>query len=175
MKIGSVALFVLILAFSQDGLGQDTNCNDSVRFKLDSHSREATSKLALARDFLWQQWRSKKCGEVSLTSWSREGARTDSNYKIEVLQPNTVVLTVAMHTYDDASAPVDGFAVPASGYIPRVTPESRSYRVYTIERVQLDVPFIVEKAKSIPDSKQVPPSNYHLRFRGKDGRVITDF
>jgi hypothetical protein len=37
-----------------------------------------------ARGFLWQHWSEKKCGELFLTEWSREGVRTDSHYKIPV-------------------------------------------------------------------------------------------
>ena len=73
-------------------------------------------KAAEARGFLWQHWSEKKCGELFLTAWSREGVRTDSRYKIGPVQ-DAMLLTVNLSRTDDPSAQVDGLAVPASGTV----------------------------------------------------------
>jgi len=101
--------------------------------------------------------------------------RSDSHYKIEVTPSNVTILMGTIARRDDPAAEVDALAVPATGHVRNSEPETSSYEVYTIERIEVKVPFIVEKARRIPDNKIVSPSKYRLRFRGKDDKVITDF
>lgn len=152
--------------------GQDTDCKDTMRVEARGADR-ATAK-AEARGFLWQHWSEKKCGILFLTGWSREGVRTDSRYKIGLVQ-DAMLLTVNLSRTDDPSAPVDGLAVPASGSIKRAAPESTSYLAYSVERVKPEVPYDVATAKVIESTESLPPSKYRLRFKDKDGKVITDF
>jgi len=156
-------------------LGQETGCTNVLRSEISGLREEGVRKFAEAREFLWSHWLNKNCAELFLTTWSREGVRTDSHYKIEKIGSNGIVLRVTLSRKDDPSAPVDGLAVPPSGQIPRTVSETDSYQASTIERIEVRVPFDVEKAKTIPESEVVPPSKYHLRFKDKDGKVITDF
>jgi hypothetical protein len=116
----------------------------------------------------------KKCGVLFLTGWSREDVRTDSRYKVGLVQ-DAMVLTVNLSRTDDPSAPVDGLTVPALGGIKRAAPESSSYPAYSVERVKPEVPYDVVTAKVIESTKSLPSSEYRLRFKDKEGKVVTDF
>jgi hypothetical protein len=156
-------------------LGEEADCKDLLRTEVPVLAEGRIEKLSGAREFLWRHWTDKKCGELFLTTWSKEGVRTDSHYRIEMTHPNATMLTVTLSRRDDPTAAVYALAVPSSGRIERTPPETTSYRAYIIERVKPEVPYFVEKAKLIPKDKVVPPSKYRLRFRGEDGKVITDF
>lgn len=175
--LGFCRLFLCVLALMQflpstALAGQDTDCKDTMRVEL--HQANRASGKAEARGFLWQHWSQKKCGELFLTGWSREGVKTDSRYKVGLVQ-DAMLLTVNLSRADDPSAPVDGLAVPASGSIMRAVPESTSYQAYSVERVKPEVPHDVATAKVIESAESLPPSKYRLRFKDKDGKVITDF
>jgi hypothetical protein len=152
---------------------QGTDCKDTMRLELHMADR-ASGKAAEARGFLWQHWSEKKCGELFLTTWSREGVKTDSRYKIGLVQ-DAMLLTVNLSRTDDPSAPVDGLAVPASGSAKKTAPESTSYLAYGVERIKPEVPYDVATAKMIESTESLPPTKYRLRFKDKDGKVITDF
>jgi hypothetical protein len=153
--------------------GQDTDCKDTMRVELHIADR-ASGKEAEARGFLWQHWSEKKCGELFLTTWSREGVRTDSRYKVGPVR-DAMLLTVNLSRADDPSAPVDGLAVPASGSVKKTAPESTSYLAYSVERIKPEAPYDVATAKVVESTESLPPSKYRLRFKDKDGKVITDF
>jgi len=166
-------MLALVQFFQSTGLaGQATDCKEAMRVELRQANR--ASGKAEARGFLWQHWSEKKCGELFLTAWSREGVRTDSHYKVSLVR-DAMLLTVDLSRADDPSVPVDGLAVPASGGIKLAAPESTSYLAYSVERVEPDVPYDVATAKVIESAKSLPSSKYRLRFKDKDGKVITDF
>jgi len=174
-------LFVCALAVTQllhgpTLFGQEADCKDVLRTEVPSLAEGRTGKIAVAREFLWNHWASRKCGDLFLTAWSREGIRTDSHYRIEVIGSNSVRLTDTFSRREDRNAPIDALAVPASGLPPEQPAiETGSYQAYAMERVELKVPFILEKAKRIPDGKAVPPSKYHLRLRDENGKAIAEF
>ena len=161
--------------FANTGLsGNAADCGDTMRIELHV-ARRSSGKEAEARGFLWQHWSEKKCGELLLTTWSREGVRTDSRYKIGPVQNDMMLLTVNLSRADDTSAPVDGLAVPASGGVKRTVAESTSYVAFSVERITPQAPYDVATAKAIESTGFLPPSKYRLRFKDKDGKVITDF
>lgn len=153
--------------------GQDTDCKDTMHVELRVADR-ASRKDDEARGFLWQHWSEKTCGDLFLTTWSRGGVRTDSRYRIRIVQ-DAMLLTVNLSRTDDPAAPVDGLAVPASGSVSKSAPERTSYLAYSMERVKPEVPYDVATAKVIESAEPLPPGEYRLRFKDKDGKVITDF
>ena len=155
-------------------LAQDTDCKHTMHMRVEARRPHRTIAIAKARGFLWQHWSEKKCGELFLTTWTIEGVRGDSRYRISLVQ-DAMLLTVDSSSADDPSAPVYALAVPASGRIPKTAPESSSYQAYSIERVKPEVPYNVATAKVIDNTDSLPPSKYRLRFKDKDGKVITDF
>ncbi len=156
-------------------LAQDADCKDTFHAELHM-AQGGSAKHAEAREFLWRHWSDRRCGELFLKAWTREGVRTDSHYKIEATHSQKMMLSVTLSRTDDPSAPVDGLAVPSSGTVSVATPpETVSYQAYTVERVKPDVPYFIDKAKRISDNKAMTPLKYLLRFRDKDGKVITDF
>lgn len=169
-------LFLAAVAIQTPQLSaQPLECKDVLHTEWPITDTSWREKVAGAREFLWRHWSDKKCAELFVTAWSREGVRTDSHYSIEAVDSNTMTLRVRLSRKDDPSAPVDALAAPPSGRIARAAAETHSYQAYTIERIEVKVPFIVETAKTIPDDKVLLPSKYRLRFRDKDGTVITDF
>src|SRR6266496_2413583 len=171
--LGLLCVLALVQFFPSTVLaGQDTDCKDTMR--VEARWPHRTIAIAKARGFLWQHWSEKKCGALFLTTWSREGVRGDSRYKVDLVQ-DAMLLTVNLSSADDPSAPLDGLAVPASGSIKRAAPESTSYLAHSVERIKPEVPYDVATAKVIESTESLPPSKYRLRFKDKDGKVITDF
>ena len=174
--IGCRSVFLCVLAlvqfFPSAALtGEGADCTDTMHLELHmaDHGKEAE-----ARGFLWQHWSEKRCGELFLTAWSREGVRTDSRYKIGPVQ-DAMLLTVNLSRTDDPSAPVDGLAVPASGSVKKVAPERTSYLAYSVERIKPEAPYDVATAKVIESAETLPRAKYWLRFKDKDGKVMADF
>ena len=156
----------------------NTVCRNTLSVKLGGTGETQThyvENAAKAREFIWLHWTHRTCGELFLTAWSKEGVRTDSVYKVELTRGNTVVLNVTLSRTSDSSASVLGLAVPPSGRVESVEPETRSYQATTIERIEVKIPFIARDAKTIPDAKTLPSSEYRLRFGDKDDKVITSF
>ena len=179
MSTGTVRLILLwtaavaLLFLPQAHLRAEQQCGDVMRVEL--RASEGTAKHEEARKFLWQHWINKQCGSLFVKSWSREGVKNESQYQIQVVAPKNVMMSVHMSRANDPSAPVDALAVPATGAVGTAPPETRFYEVYSVERVKPEVPFILERAKRIPDNKIVPASKYLLRFKDKSGKVIADF
>ena len=157
---------------------ENTDCRDTLSVKLGGTGETQThyvENAAKAREFIWLHWTQRTCGEVILTAWSKEGVRTDSVYKVELTRGNTVVLNVTLSRTNGSSAPVLGLAVPPSGHVKSIEPETRSYQAMKIERIEVTIPFIAREAKTIPDAKTMPSSEYRLRFQDKDDKLITAF
>jgi hypothetical protein len=135
-----------------------------------------SSRESDARQFLWQNWIEKRCADLLLTTWSREGDRTNSIYKMRPTNGGDMLLTVDISRSDKALFSKDGgdaSAVP-DGKKREVT-EENSYVVFAIERVAVEPPYDVSKARVIPSTVPPPPSTYRLRLKDKDGRAIADF
>jgi len=164
---------VALLFLLQADLRAEQECGDVMRVEL--RASEGTTKHEEARLFLWQHWIHKQCGSLFVKAWSREGVKNESQYQLQVIAAKRVMMSVQMSRANDPSAPVDALAVPATGVVQTASPETRSYEVCSVERVKPEVPFVLERAKPIPDNKVVPPSKYLLRFKDKNGKVVADF
>ena len=136
---------------------EDTPSKESLSVKIgDLRESKDHNKadMAKAREFIWRHWLERKCGDLIVTAWSKEGVRTDSRDKIQLLDGNVPVLKTTLSRSDGSSSGYEG---------------------YEIERIKTEVPYFPDQAKAIPDDETVPPSEYRLRFRDKVGKIITDF
>ena len=152
--------------------GKDAVCGDTMRTELYFRDRNS-AKYAESREFLWPHWTTKKCGDLFLTTWSLEGVRTDSHYKITPVRPDAVVLTVTLARSANRSAPADGGAAPLSRNTGAKESRQIAYSAYTVDRIDPSVPYDLATAKAVQGV--LPPSKYKLRFKDKDGKAITDF
>jgi hypothetical protein len=123
------------------------DCRDilSVKIAAIDGTRARADSFAKIREFIWSHWTESKCGKLLIHAMSREGVVSDSN--------------------DPAFI----------GAISRSDGSSSSYEAYAVERVSLEIPYSVADAKLIPSERIVAPSEYQLRLRDKDGKVVADF
>jgi hypothetical protein len=150
---------------------QEATCRDVLRVSLRPRERGDKDDLR-AREFLWEHWSKKQCADLFQTTWSREGVKSEFHYHISPSERNTVRLTVNFSSLKDSSA-VQGLAVPASGTVEVPVPGPGSYEAYIVERVRREDPNAT--AIAISGVAYLPPSKYRLRFKDKDGKLITDF
>lgn len=148
-----------------DFYGQDVNHHDTLRVELRPAEQHGV-EYAEARGFLWRHWSEKKQGDLFLTSWSREGERTDSHYEIEVNQQGVPLLVVHLFRHTKSSTQANKTENMASESL---------YRSHMIERVSPRTPYDIATAKIIHNAATLPPSKYRLRFKDEDGHIITDF
>ena len=168
------ALLLINLTTKVDMFAQTPECKDVMRGE--EHPGEWYSKGHQARrEFLWKHWSAKTYGELFVVGWSREGVRSDIHFHLEPVRDGSMVLTVDIAMLEDPEA-VSGMAVTASGQVLKPSVENTDYKAFSIDRIgRLRAPFVMETAPALSDSKSLPPSKYRLRFRDKDGTVITDY
>ena len=86
-----------------------------------------------------------------------------------------MMLTVNIARREDPEA-VIGMAVTASGQVVRPSVENTDYEAFSIDRIgRVRAPFVMETAPALNNRKSLPASKYSLRFKDKDGKVITDY
>jgi len=176
LGIGLILAAGIIVSPSHLRSGSRQACSDFETMQSTLRPKDRSGSMgARAREFLWLHWSEKKCARLDLTTWSREGERTVSQYSIDFDEAGASVLRVTLSRDNDPSGPVSGLAVPDGVAVQRQLPSSNSYEAYTVERVTPTVPFVAEDAKPIPSGKQVKATRYLLRFKDKTGKVLTTF
>jgi len=163
----NVALAVTLLLCAGGGNGAD--CTDSLSVEVDNQAgmNERQVRFAEMREFLWNHWREKKCGNLLFTGVSKEGKTSYSEFKITLIRPSTMVLRVTV-------------VRDRIGHLGKVIPRTDAngaYEAYTIERIITQNPHKDWKTKVIVlgDDQAVPPLKYWLRFKDWEGYPITYF
>jgi hypothetical protein len=164
-----LSLLGLPLSGGSTNQKQGKRCGKLDQMALALHPRDWTGQAgASARAFLWKHWSEQSCAQLDLTTWTREGVKAQTRYSIEFSKSGSLVLRETSHRWATTElGPPDGRPVP-------VPASDDSYEVYTVERVRTKVPFDVEEAELIPKGS-ASPAHYQLRFRDKNGKVITGF
>ncbi|MGA2649112.1 MAG: hypothetical protein ABSF28_01255 [Terracidiphilus sp.] len=157
------ALIVFVLLLTEASLdGQSPECKDTLHAELSfSPKRPGSASGDDARDFLWRHWYGKKCGTLFLVAFSREGQRTDSVYTLESDSKDVMLLKVTLRRS----------AIP----LLHMSAETISYVAYVVERVKPEIPYDVQTAKTVRADDPLPPSEYQLRFRDEQGKIIGEF
>ncbi|MGA2219916.1 MAG: hypothetical protein ABSG51_17635 [Terracidiphilus sp.] len=160
LRLAAIAFVLLLTGASL--YGQSPECKDILHAELSFLPKQPGSVTENdARDFLWKHWHEGTCGTLFLTAFSREGQRTDSVYILEPERKEGTVLKVTLRRS----------AIPQL----HVSAESISYVAHVVERVEPQIPYNVDTAKTIQADGPLPPSEYQLRFRDEQGRIIGEF
>jgi hypothetical protein len=142
---------------------------DILRVRVDNLDgmAERQTKMAEMREFLWDHWRQRQRGALLLTTVSKEGGVSHSEFRIALIPPSTMVLkvTVVRDRIDYL-----GNAVPKADL-------NGGYEAYTMERIATDSPYQDWKTKAtvLADDTTVSSSKYWLRFKDREGYPITYF
>jgi hypothetical protein len=185
---------ILIMCLLGVAKGQEAVCNDKLQLGLYYTDPMRSQKEVEARDFLWQHWSGKKCGELVISAASREGDPSTSRYALSLTLSGNMLLTISSsQEHSDTawysnlpppprpppppskkhtSEPTSGPPVTLLWYRVR---EAHSYIVYYIERVQLRAKSPSYVWETIPVDKHVSPAEYHLRLEDIEGKTIGDF
>ena len=150
--IASVLPLIVLVAGIR---AEEAICTDHLSIKIGGageSQKHFSESLATARDFIWSHWTQRRCAVLIMTAWSIEGVRTDSHYEIQISN-NTPIYTANLKRSDGSHS---------------------AYEAAHIERVRVEIPYFRSKAKIIPDDDLVPPDKYRLRFKDKEGKILTD-
>lgn len=127
---------------------------------------ERDVKQAQMRQFLWDHWIERRPANLFLTTVSKEGVPTHSEYRISLFPGGTFLLE-ARFVRDRIGA--QGQVIPK---------EDSGFEACVIERVQSENPFGVgpeSRVTVLPRDNDVPPEGYWLRFKGWNDTLITYF
>ena len=166
MRGGAIlALFLSLLLSACDRKNAD--CSPTLETRLDNviGGTERQRREIQMREFLWNNWRERKCATLHLKSVSKEGKETDADYEIRSL-PATLMMVV---TINRARYGYQGQAF---------WHQDGKYDVYTIERVKPNNPYLLNpssKVEVLPDSANLSGSDYCLRFTGWSNEVLSFF
>ena len=143
------------------------DCGTTLETRLDNviGGTERQRREIQMREFLWNNWRNRKCASLHLKSISREGKETDADYEIRPLSATLImIVTINRARY---------------GYQGQVFwRQDGKYDVYTIERVKPNNPYLLNpnsKVEVLHDSANLSGSDYCLRFTGWNNEVLSFF
>jgi len=184
-----LSVLVLMVCLPGAARGQDKVCNDTMQLKLTNLDTDRAQRLALARDFLWQHWADKKCGELFITAVTLEGGPTEQQYAISIAPSGEMLLThsgFGEYSALASSSPLPPpprrntrsiAAPPPPGTLHYVKQrETSSYVAYQVVRVWFSTPTgIPEKSDIVPTGRRSLSPKYYLRFEDIEGRQIAEF
>lgn len=130
-----------------------------VRFDNTNHAEYESNRTRM-REFLWNSWKNRQPARLLKVGVSKEGKRSDTTYEIK--EVGSTILTQVSFTHY------------RYGYNGQVIPKNDGgYDIYTIERVQPNNPYmdLNSKVDVVPLNKDLPSSEYCLRFKGWGGTV----
>jgi hypothetical protein len=170
MRVPAI-IFILFLLFSGCACDRKTaGYGPTLDVRLDNviGGLERQRREAQMHEFLWNNWRDRKCATLHLTSISKEGKETDADYELRILPASTLVIIVTIKR-------------ARYGYQGQVFwHEDGKYDVYTVERVKPNLPEWLSlnpsyKVEVLPDNVNPSGSDYCLRFRGWGNEVLSFF
>ena len=136
------------------------------RVPIDGESLRAIP--AEARGFIWEHWVNHRLAKVIVTFRSLEGEPSTSEMFVE---PDDAGVWHLSTTIERKLIDRRAFSDPKfKGTIE----QTDKYEAYIIERIEVPSNGLSERIVISPDLKRGPES-YVLRFRDKEGRVITEF
>src|SRR6266516_884745 len=156
-QVGAILMLLLSLSLCAcERKGKD--CGTTLEVPLDNVDgmTERQLRQVQMREFLWNNWRERKCATLHLKSTSKEGKETDADYEIRPL-PTTLIMVVTINR-------------ARYGYKGQVFwHQDGKYDVYTLERVWPNNPYLLNpnsKVEVLLESAHMSGSDYCLRFSG---------
>jgi hypothetical protein len=107
------------------------------------------------RGYIWERWVKQQPGSLLVTSFSKEGRRSDVQYCLETDGRGTWSMKVEISRPD----------LKGTKY------EHSEYRVYTIERIESPTPLNTNKIP-VPNDAKLATTQSRLMLRDNDGRQI---
>jgi hypothetical protein len=166
--LGAVAI-LLVSLFLGASDRRKKDCGTTLEVRLDNVIGTTERELRQARmhEFIWKNWRERKCATLHLKSISKEGKETDADYEIRPL-PGTLIMAITINRarYD------------YNGQI--FWHQDGKYDVYTVERVKPNKPEWLSlnpssKVELPPESANLSGSDYCLRLTGWGNEVLSFF
>ncbi len=166
--LGAVAI-LLVSLFLGGCDRQKQDCGTTLEVRLDNVIGTTERELRHARmhEFIWKNWRERKCATLHLKSISKEGKETDADYEIRPL-PGTLIMVVTINR-------------ARYGYNGQIFwHQDGKYDVYTVERVKPNKPEWLSlnpssKVEVPPESANLSGSDYCLRLTGWGNEVLSFF
>jgi len=168
MEIQRICLLVVIFGALLSCQTKDTPQSDTLTVKLDNSVRmeERRARMAEMREFLWRHWINRSSAILFLTSVSKEGKTTHSEYRVLLIPGNSHMLKVA-------------FVRDRIGYQGQVIPKpDGGYEAYTVDRILSKNPYGIAadaKITVLPSDAVAYSTNYWLRFKGWNDTFVTYF
>ena len=166
MRVGAVLMLLLSLSLYACEK-KEKDCSTTLEVRLDNviGMTERQLRQAQMREFLWNNWRARKCATLHLKSISKEGKETDADYEIRLL-PATLIMVVTINR-------------ARYGYQGHVFwHQDGKYDVYTVEQIRPSNPYLLNpnsKVEVLPESANLSGSDYCLRFTGWGNEVLSFF
>jgi hypothetical protein len=165
--LGVVAILLGSLILGACDRHQDRGTTLEVRLDNVIGTTERELRQARMHEFIWKNWRERKCATLHLKSISKEGKETDADYEIKTL-PGTLIMVVAINRARYGN----------NGQI--FWHQDAKYDVYTIDRVRPNKPEWLSlnpssRVELPPDSASLSGSDYCLRLTGWGNEVLSFF
>jgi len=169
MRICRFILVIVGLTLSVPGLdqqrpassvpGQSRNLSEYDKagpFSSTVYDASGARTEATVREFLWNHWKEKRRGYLTITPYSVEGDRTDASYFVEPSKEGSWRVQV---TFD------------------RTLVDRRPGKHATFHKQQYFTAYALERFRRTPsprfsDADPLPPEEYELIMKGADGKEI---
>ncbi len=166
--VGAIAILLTYLLLCACQRNEQT-CGTRLEVRFDNviGMPERQLRLSQMHEFIWKNWRERKCATLLLKSVSKEGKETDADYQIRPLS-GTLIMVV---TINRAQYRYQGQVF---------WHQDGKYEVDTVERVRPNRPdWLVlnprSKVEVLPDGENLSGADYCLRFTRRNGEVLSFF
>jgi hypothetical protein len=132
---------------------QDENTNRKKHYVIELTDKDRRSKEGEIREFIWSHWRAHRHGSVLVTSYSKEGLQSNSEYVLENDEQQVWCMKVTVGRPD----------------LKDTTNEQTQYRVYGVERIKPPVPEH-PSVIPIPEDLNLGGNAYRLVFKDREGK-----
>ena len=133
---------------------QDENTNRPKHYVIESTDKDRHRKEGEIREFIWNHWRAHRHGSVLITSYSKEGLQSNSEYVLENDEQQVWCMKVTVSRSD-----LKG----------RYDERTDKYRVYGVERIKPPVPEH-PSVILIPEDLNLRGDAYRLVFKDREGK-----
>lgn len=167
-QLGAVAILLMLLVpCACERKAQD--CGTTLEVRLDNviGITERQLRQTQMHEFIWKNWRERRCATLHLKSISKEGKETDTEFEIRPV-PTTLIMVVTIN-------------LARYGYEGQVYwHQDGKYDVHTVERVKPNMPEWLalnpgSKVEVLPEGANLSGSYYCLRLTGWGNEVLSFF
>lgn len=170
--LGGIASLILLLscglAVQNEPLPQKNRRDLSLYEKAEPYTLEImldrqtrATKEGEIREFLWNHWRQRRLGQLTVTRFSREGEPTASSYFIEPDEKGVWRIAVRIDR-----------TLVARGGLKGQRQESLEYSAYTVDRVEFPKSGLTPRVLSRNQVRS--PQSYRLALKDEKGETLPE-